>query len=97
MALAHIIENRVEARIRRGDLFEKRRRLMIDWLPIALATGPMVKCHSDPRGGRLATGRAQLAIADSLLCTRIWTEAECPFSTKTDIRAGYLSDANPAQ
>jgi integrase len=31
MALAHTIENRVEAAYRRGDLFEKRRRLMADW------------------------------------------------------------------
>lgn len=31
MALAHTIENKVEAAYRRGDLFEKRRRLMADW------------------------------------------------------------------
>lgn len=31
MALAHIVGNRVEAAYRRGDLFEKRRRLMADW------------------------------------------------------------------
>ncbi|HVX56366.1 MAG TPA: integrase arm-type DNA-binding domain-containing protein, partial [Candidatus Saccharimonadales bacterium] len=31
MALAHVIGNKVEAAYRRGDLFEKRRRLMIDW------------------------------------------------------------------
>ena len=31
MALAHAIENKVEAAYRRGDLFEKRRRLMRDW------------------------------------------------------------------
>jgi len=31
MALAHTIPNRVEAAYRRGDLFEKRRRLMRDW------------------------------------------------------------------
>lgn len=31
MALAHTISNRVEAAYRRGDLFEKRRRLMDDW------------------------------------------------------------------
>ena len=31
MALAHAIENRVEAAYRRGDLFEKRRRLMESW------------------------------------------------------------------
>jgi integrase len=31
MALAHAIVNKVEAAYRRGDLFEKRRQLMIDW------------------------------------------------------------------
>ena len=31
MALAHSIGDKVEAAYRRGDLFEKRRRLMTDW------------------------------------------------------------------
>lgn len=31
MALAHAIENKVERAYRRGDLFDKRRRLMQDW------------------------------------------------------------------
>ncbi len=31
MALAHVISDEVEAAYRRGDLFEKRRRLMNDW------------------------------------------------------------------
>ena len=31
MALAHAVENKVEAAYRRGDLFEKRRALMLDW------------------------------------------------------------------
>ena len=31
MALAHTIENKVERAYRRGDLFDKRRRLMDDW------------------------------------------------------------------
>lgn len=31
MALAHAIENKVEAAYRRGNLFDKRRRLMDDW------------------------------------------------------------------
>jgi integrase len=30
-ALAHTIDSKVEAAYRRGDLFEKRRRLMNDW------------------------------------------------------------------
>ena len=31
MALAHAVSNRVDAAYRRGDLFEKRRRLMDAW------------------------------------------------------------------
>jgi integrase len=31
MALAHTVGSKVEAAYRRGDLFEKRRRLMADW------------------------------------------------------------------
>ena len=31
MALAHVVSSKVEAAYRRGDLFEKRRRLMADW------------------------------------------------------------------
>jgi integrase len=31
MALAHAIPNAVEAAYRRGDLFEKRRELMVAW------------------------------------------------------------------
>ena len=31
MALAHTIGDKVEAAYRRGDLFEKRRRMMVDW------------------------------------------------------------------
>ena len=44
MALAHAIENWVEAAYRRGDLFEKRRRLMADWAAFceAPATGEIV-------------------------------------------------------
>ena len=30
-ALAHVVQNRVEAAYRRSDLFERRRRLMDDW------------------------------------------------------------------
>jgi integrase len=31
MALAHVVGDKTEAAYRRGDLFEKRRRLMADW------------------------------------------------------------------
>ena len=31
MALAHVVDNKVEAAYRRGDLFEKRTRMMEEW------------------------------------------------------------------
>lgn len=40
MALAHIIENKVEAAYRRGDLFQKRRELMDAWAGFAMTGGP---------------------------------------------------------
>ncbi len=40
MALAHAVSDQVEAAYRRGDLFEKRRKLMADWSAYcALSTG----------------------------------------------------------
>ena len=36
MALAHAVENKVEAAYRRGDLFEKRRELMTAWERLAV-------------------------------------------------------------
>jgi integrase len=47
MALAHVVGNKVEAAYRRGDLFEKRRRLMEAWAgflskPVEAVTGAAV-------------------------------------------------------
>lgn len=39
MALAHTISDKVEAAYRRGDLFEKRRKMMADWAAYCSATG----------------------------------------------------------
>jgi len=39
MALAHAVESKVERAYRRGDLFEKRRRLMNDWATYCAADG----------------------------------------------------------
>ncbi|MBX9897888.1 MAG: integrase arm-type DNA-binding domain-containing protein [Qipengyuania sp.] len=39
MALAHAIENKVERAYRRGDLFDKRRRLMDDWAAYCASDG----------------------------------------------------------
>lgn len=38
MALAHTVGDKVEAAYRRGDLFEKRKRLMRDWACFSLST-----------------------------------------------------------
>lgn len=43
MALAHAIESKVEAAYRRGDLFDKRRRLMDEWAKF---------CQTTPRAAR---------------------------------------------
>ena len=39
MALGHTIANKVEAAYRRGDLFEKRRRMMQDWADYVTGAG----------------------------------------------------------
>lgn len=39
-ALAHVVSNKVEAAYRRGDLFEKRRRLMDDWAGFCTRPAP---------------------------------------------------------
>lgn len=39
MALAHVIGNKAEAAYRRGDLFDKRRRLMADWAAYCASGG----------------------------------------------------------
>lgn len=40
MALAHAIGSKVEAAYRRGDMFEKRRRMMADWARFCSAPAP---------------------------------------------------------
>lgn len=47
MALAHTISNKAEAAYRRGDLFEKRRRLMADWATYC-ATPKLVDAEITP-------------------------------------------------
>ena len=39
MALAHVVSDQVEAAYRRGDLFERRKRLMNDWARYCGVTG----------------------------------------------------------
>ena len=48
MALAHAVENKVEAAYRRGDLFDKRRKLMDAWAGFCAA----------PTGGKVVSLRA---------------------------------------
>jgi integrase len=53
MALAHAIGDKVEAAYRRGDLFEKRRLLMLDW----------AKYCDKPKGDVVPIGRKRAATA----------------------------------
>jgi hypothetical protein len=51
MALAHAIDNKVEAAYRRGDLFEKRNSLMAEWArfcarPMSSRDGQIVSIRS---------------------------------------------------
>ena len=48
MALAHAVENKVEAAYRRGDLFEKRRKLMEAWA--GYCAGPVSRTVTPIRG-----------------------------------------------
>jgi hypothetical protein len=43
-ALAHVVQNKVEAAYARSDLFERRRRLMNDWA--AYLGGDRAACRS---------------------------------------------------
>ena len=52
MALAHAIESKVEAAYRRGDLFEKRARLMAEWAKF---------CASPARTGDVVPMRREAA------------------------------------
>jgi hypothetical protein len=40
MALAHAVGDKVEAAYRRGDLFEKRRKVMDDWATFCAQPAP---------------------------------------------------------
>lgn len=40
MALAHVIENKVEAAYRRGDMFDKRRKMMEEWASWSTQSAP---------------------------------------------------------
>ena len=46
MALAHTVGNKVEAAYRRGDLFDKRRRLMADWANYCLTEPIDIKANN---------------------------------------------------
>ena len=54
MALAHSIGDKVEAAYRRGDLFDKRRRLMSDWA--AFVARPGAKAKVIPMTRKAGTG-----------------------------------------
>nr|WP_166180896.1 site-specific integrase [Altererythrobacter segetis] len=53
MALAHVIGNKSEAAYRRGDMFDKRRRLMTDWATYC-ASGVAAGANVSPIRGAVA-------------------------------------------
>jgi integrase len=62
MALAHVIENKVEAAYRRGDLFEKRRAMMQAWAdwctgPTSAVDDPVPTASQNTTGLRTDLGR----------------------------------------
>ena len=50
MALAHVVGDKVEAAYRRGDLLEKRRRLMADWATYC-QSAPQLEANVVPMRG----------------------------------------------
>jgi integrase len=50
MALAHVIGNKSEAAYRRGDLFDKRRRLMAEWASYCATSGTVAASITPIRG-----------------------------------------------
>jgi integrase len=54
MALAHVIENKVEAAYRRGDLFDKRRAMMEAWADWCTRPTPAVARIGKPESTRTA-------------------------------------------
>lgn len=48
MALAHVIQNKAEAAYLRGDLFEKRRKMMQEWAGYVES----IKAHNSPLQSR---------------------------------------------
>ncbi len=51
-ALAHVVQNRVEAAYARSDLFERRRRLMNDWEAYLAGNTPSAFPHRESAGTR---------------------------------------------
>jgi hypothetical protein len=51
-SLAHVVGDKVEAAYRRGDLFEKRRRLMAEWATFCNTTKAAARVI--PMRGRIA-------------------------------------------
>jgi integrase len=56
MALAHAISDKVEAAYRRGDLFEKRRRMMSDWAKFCAT--PLTQANVVPMKRKPASQRS---------------------------------------
>ena len=53
-ALAHVVQNKVEAAYARSDLFERRRRLMDDYMDASIWTPPSGKGNLVCMGEQIA-------------------------------------------
>ncbi len=61
-ALAHVVQNKVEAAYARSDLFERRRRLMDDWSAYVAGSGARASDAGDPK----RTDRRPMTVIDPL-------------------------------
>ena len=66
MALAHTVGDKVEAAYRRGDLFEKRRRIMDEWakyceiFPASKTVVPIQRANLQHKGGQITVFQEKL-------------------------------------
>ena len=79
MALAHVIGNKAEAAYRRGDLFEKRRRLMADWASLLRGSGtagasvtPIVEQRNDWKQKKVRAKAKFKVVYDEKTGTLYW-------------------------
>ena len=76
MALAHTVGDKVEAAYRRGDLLDKRRRLMAEWAKYCSGVPTIGKVLPMERGRRSKSEEAEAEAEAKAPCRRDGAEAE---------------------